>query len=99
MSKFTLYTDKNNEFRWKFTASNDHVVARSSEGHKTKDLCLESLGLLQKDVVGAAVDPVVMSVTGQKPVLPLRQAPAAVVAPAGTNAPAISGAPVIAPGN
>ncbi len=61
MSKFMLYTDKNNDFRWKFAASNDKVVARSSEGFRSKDDCIKSLELLQKEITGATVDPTVQT--------------------------------------
>lgn len=61
MSKFTLYTDKNNDFRWKFLASNDQVVARSSEAFRSKDDCVKSLELLKKDIGGSTVDPVVQA--------------------------------------
>ena len=61
MSKFTLYTDKNNDFRWKFLASNDQVVARSSEAFRNKDDCVKSLELLKKDIGGSTVDPEVQA--------------------------------------
>ena len=77
MPKFTIYTDKNDEFRWKFVSSTEAVIARSSEGHKTKDACIASVSLLQKDIVGATVDPTVMAVTGQKAVVRGAPAPAA----------------------
>ncbi len=55
MAKFTVYTDKHNEYRWKFTASNDAVVAKSGESYKKQEDCLASLSLLQKDIGGAPV--------------------------------------------
>lgn len=61
MSKFTLYTDKNNDFRWKLVASNDSVVARSSEGFRSKDDCIKSLELARKEISGATVDPTVQA--------------------------------------
>jgi len=55
MAKFTVYTDKHNEYRWKFIASNDVVVAKSGESYKLEADCLASLALLQKDIGGAPV--------------------------------------------
>ncbi len=75
MSKFILYTDKNNDFRWKFVAANDQVIARSSEPYRVKDDCLKSLAQLQKDITGATVDPVVQ-VAPTKGILKAGAAPA-----------------------
>ena len=61
MSKFTVYTDKNSEFRWKFAANNDQVVAKSGRAFTSKEDCLKSLSLLQKDITGATVDPTVQA--------------------------------------
>jgi len=55
MPKFTVYTDRDEKFRWKFTASNKRVVARSGKGYGRKEECLQSLGLLQKEISGAPV--------------------------------------------
>jgi len=57
MSKFAIYTDKNHDFRWKFIANNEAVIARSSEGFRRREDCLASLALLQKDIPGAVVIP------------------------------------------
>ena len=55
MPKFTVYTDKHEAFRWRFTASDDRVIAKSSEGYRNREECLRSLALLQKDAPGASV--------------------------------------------
>jgi uncharacterized protein YegP (UPF0339 family) len=93
MAKFTLYTDKNNDFRWKFLASNDQVVARSSEAFRNRDDCVRSLELLKKDIGGSTVDPEVQ-VSQSKGMPPRVSAPAPVPAlvPAAVSAPAV-GAP------
>ena len=71
MSKFTVYTDKHNEFRWKFHANNDSVVARSSEGFKRKEECLSSVSLLQKDIAGSTVVQDVLVAPQQKAAAPI----------------------------
>jgi uncharacterized protein YegP (UPF0339 family) len=85
MSKFTLYTDKHNDFRWKFLASNDQVVARSSEAYRSKEDAVKSLELLRKDIGGATVDPEVQTV--QSKGMPQRSAAPAIV-PSATDGPA-----------
>ena len=55
MSKFTVYTDKHGEFRWKFHAANNAVVAKSGESYKKQEDCLSSLHALQKEIGGAPV--------------------------------------------
>lgn len=83
MSKFTVYVDRQNEFRWKFAANDGAVVAKSSQGYRAKDDCVSALGLLQKEIAGATVDHEVRSpaspaaaatapasAPGQKPVVP-----------------------------
>jgi uncharacterized protein YegP (UPF0339 family) len=57
MSKFTLYTDKNHDFRWKFVANNEAIVARSSEGYRSKEDCIKSLEVLRSDIGASTVDP------------------------------------------
>ncbi len=66
MAKFTVYTDKHEQFRWRFKASNDQVVAKSSEGYGRKEDCLQALSLLQRDIAGAAVTHKVKSKAGGK---------------------------------
>ncbi len=108
MSKFTIYTDKQNDFRWKFTASNDRVLARSSEGYVRKEDCLSALGLVQKDIPGGTVEPDVQSAELHKASLAKTAVPAAAPgfvarpamaaaapAPAAAAAPAAVASPVV----
>lgn len=88
MPNFTVYTDKQNEYRWKFVGSNDAVLAKSSESFKVKDDCIKSLNMVQKDVVGATV----------------QHAPAAASTPVsgvkvGAPAQATASSPTVAPKN
>lgn len=91
MAKFTVYTDKHDEYRWKFTASNDVVVAKSGESYKKQEDCLASLSLLQKDIGGAPV-----GFQLRKGVHPLT-AIKAVSAPVVSSTPAIAASPAISP--
>ena len=79
MARFTLYTDKNNDFRWKFIANDDQVVARSSDVFNTKEEAIKSLELLKKDIGGSTVDPVVQA--SQSKGMPERVSAPAVVPP------------------
>jgi uncharacterized protein YegP (UPF0339 family) len=86
MPKFTVYTDKNDKFRWKFIASTKRVVARSGKAYGRKEECLQSLGLLQKEISGAPVKhrvgktgarkPGVQAASPRPPVAPRQAAPA-----------------------
>jgi uncharacterized protein YegP (UPF0339 family) len=99
MSKFTVYTDKQNEFRWKFAANDNTVIAKSSQGYKAKEDCLTSLTLLQKDITGAAVDHEIRAAAPQGSFAPAIGASSpvqgAVSAPAHAASPVVSPAPVV----
>lgn len=107
MAKFTVYTDKHSEFRWKFLASNNTVVAKSGESYKKQEDCLASLSLLQKDIGGAAVDyqlrngvtPLNAVKAAPAPAPSVAAAPAVVPAPVAASAPAPSSAPSVTPQN
>jgi uncharacterized protein YegP (UPF0339 family) len=80
MSKFTVYADNQNEFRWKFAANDNTVIAKSSQGFKVKEECLTSLSLLQKEVGGATVDHEVRTTSPQVSPSPAPVAPAPALA-------------------
>ncbi len=80
MSKFTVYTDKQSEFRWKFAANDNTIIAKSSQGYKVKEECLTSLSLLQKDITGATVDHEVRAAAPQASASPAPVAPAPALA-------------------
>jgi uncharacterized protein YegP (UPF0339 family) len=50
-SKFEYYQDtgKNNEWRWRFKASNSKIIAMSSEGYTNEDDCKHSIDLIKKE--------------------------------------------------
>ena len=92
MSRFTLYTDKNNDFRWKFIANNDQVVARSSDVFNTKEEAIKSLELLKLDIGVATVDAVVQ--VSQSKGMPERVSAPSIVPPPAPAVEAKSGAAV-----
>ncbi|MBM4067892.1 MAG: DUF1508 domain-containing protein [Planctomycetes bacterium] len=47
-SKFELYQDAKEEYRWRLKAANGQVVAVSSQGYSTKAGCEKSLTLVRK---------------------------------------------------
>jgi uncharacterized protein YegP (UPF0339 family) len=101
MAKFTLYTDKNNDFRWKFLAADEKVVARSSEGYHSKEECIKSLETLQKEIGGATLDPTIQTApakTAFKGDAARASLPASVAAsvPAAVSAPVTASKPVAA---
>ena len=99
MAKFTVYTDKHNEFRWKFIASNNVVVAKSGESYIKQEDCIASLSILQKDIGGAPVGYQLRK--GVHPLTAVKSASAPVIASATAIAasPAISPVPPVSPQN
>lgn len=102
MSMFTVYTDKQNEFRWKFTAANNAVIAKSSESFKVREDCVQSVTMLQKDVAGATVThaapgavqvPGPVAASGAKP--GVTASPAVASKPVVTTPPAAGAKPVV----
>ena len=100
MAKFTVYTDKHSEFRWKFVANNNTVVAKSGESYKRQEDCLASLSHLQKDIGGAAVDYQLRNGVHPISTVTASAAPSpAVPSPAVAPSPAISPVPGVPPQN
>lgn len=56
MAKFELYTDENDEYRWRLIAANDAVVALSSDGYKHKGECESVIDLVRLFAPGAELD-------------------------------------------
>jgi uncharacterized protein len=49
MSKFSIFKDKQGEFRWRFQAANNKIVASSGEGYKNKTDCKHAIEIIKKD--------------------------------------------------
>ena len=47
MAKFELYTDENDEYRWRLIAANDTVIALSGDGYKHKGDCESAIDLVR----------------------------------------------------
>lgn len=53
--RFEYYEDRAGEWRWRFKAANYEIIAVSSEGYSSKQACLHSIGLIQRDAGDASV--------------------------------------------
>jgi len=53
--KFVVYRDKKGEWRWRFVAPNNKIVADSGEGYKWKVDCLDAIELVKKHAKCAEV--------------------------------------------
>jgi uncharacterized protein YegP (UPF0339 family) len=49
MSKFNIFKDARGEFRWRFQADNNKIVASSGEGYKNKADCKHAIEIIKKD--------------------------------------------------
>ena len=53
--QFEVYKDRAGEWRWRLRASNNRVIADSSEGYKNKQNCVHGIGLVKQEAVGAEI--------------------------------------------
>lgn len=44
--KFTVYRDNRGEYRWRFQAGNNEIIATSSEGYTEKRSCYHSIEII-----------------------------------------------------
>ncbi|MFH2054630.1 MAG: DUF1508 domain-containing protein [bacterium] len=56
MAQFEIYRDVSGEYRWRFKASNELILAVSSEGYKTTSGCQHAIGLLMKEASDAEIE-------------------------------------------
>ena len=54
MARFEIWRDKGGEFRWRFRADNNEVLA-SGEGYRSKDDCEHAVQLIKEQVPQAEV--------------------------------------------
>ena len=54
MAKFEIYWDESGEYRWRFRADNNEILA-SGEGYRSKDDCEHAIQLLKGQVPQATV--------------------------------------------
>jgi uncharacterized protein YegP (UPF0339 family) len=56
MAKFYIYKDTRGEYRWRFRANNNEIVADSAEGYKDKDDCKRGINLVKQQSPTAEVE-------------------------------------------
>lgn len=56
MSKFEVYVDKADQYRWRLKAANGENVAASGEGYTTKQSCLHGLDVVKREAPGAPIE-------------------------------------------
>ena len=55
VAKFEIYRDAGGEYRWRFRAANNLVVA-SGEGYGSRDDCVHAVGLIKEQAPQARVE-------------------------------------------
>ena len=53
--EFEVYQDKAGEWRWRFRASNNKIIADSGEGYVNKQDCLNGINLIKKEAPNAKI--------------------------------------------
>lgn len=53
--EFEVYKDTREEWRWRFQASNNKIIAVSSEGYKNKGDCVHGIELVKKEAPEAKI--------------------------------------------
>ena len=56
MPQFQLYKDKSGEYRWRFLADNNRIIADSSEGYVNKADCRHGIELVKSQSPGAEIE-------------------------------------------
>ena len=56
MTKFVIYKDSKNEYRWRFKANNGEAIAVSSEGYTEKQGAMNSIALMKLAYSAEVVD-------------------------------------------
>jgi uncharacterized protein len=55
-SKFELYKDAKNEFRWRLLATNGQTIATGGEGYKSKESARAGIESVKKNAPTAAIE-------------------------------------------
>ena len=53
--RFELYEDKSGEWRWRFIASNNRIIADSGEGYANKEDAKHGIDLVKREAPDAPV--------------------------------------------
>jgi len=54
MATFRIYKDAKSEYRWRFRANNNEIVADSAEGYKNKSDCEHGIKLVKERAATAS---------------------------------------------
>lgn len=52
---FYVYRDRIREWRWRFRASNEKIIADSGEGYKNQSDCESAIALLKREAPSAPI--------------------------------------------
>lgn len=52
---FTIYKDRNSEFRWRFKSSNGRIIADSAEGYTSEANAINGIDLLRSHAATANI--------------------------------------------
>ena len=53
MARFIIYKDQRSEYRWRFRANNNEIVADSAEGYTSKWDCQRGIELVKQPPIGS----------------------------------------------
>jgi uncharacterized protein len=53
MANFQVYKDARGQWRWRFQAGNNKIVADSAEGYQNRTDCLEGIRIVKKEAPSA----------------------------------------------
>lgn len=56
MAHFELYKDKSGEYRWRFRADNNKIIADSGEGYISKSDCEHGIELVKRQTPSAETE-------------------------------------------
>lgn len=56
MTKFQLYKDRKDEYRWRLRARNGEIIADSNEGYSSKANCKHGIDLVKQQAANAEVE-------------------------------------------
>lgn len=54
--KFQVYKDHAGQFRFRFIAANNRIIANSGEGYYNKKDCLDAINLIKANAPSAPID-------------------------------------------
>jgi len=56
MAEFELYEDRAGEYRWRFQADNNEIIADSAEGYVNQSDCEHGIEMIKSQVPGAPIN-------------------------------------------